>query len=265
MEWLIAYLVLGAFVGFFAGLFGIGGGLVLVPVLSWMFEAQQFSAQNNVHLALGTAMAAIFFSAAYSARTHHAYGAVNLSVVTAMTPGLLIGTGMATFFASRVAPVYLTLFFALFVYFAAAQMLFDLKPTPKRRLPGGWMMALVGAGIGAISSLVSIGGGTLSIPFLLRHNVSLPHAIGTSAALGLPIAVGGSIGYIVTGMWLDNLPRYSLGFVYLPAVVLLAAGSMLTTPLGAKATHHLPIKILRRCFAGLLLVLATRMLLKAVY
>ena len=264
MEWLIAYLALGAFVGFFAGLFGIGGGLVMVPVLSFMFEAQHFSAQNNVHLSLGTAMAAIFFSAASSARTHHAYGAVNLSVVSAMTPGLLIGTGIATVSASRLSPVYLTLFFALFVYFAAAQMLLDLKPKASRQLPGRAAMSLVGIGIGAISSLVSIGGGTLSIPFMLRHNLSLQHAIGTSAALGLPIAIGGSIGYIITGLGLDTLPQYSLGFVYLPAMALLAAGSLLTTPLGAKATHRLPIKILRRGFAVLLFVLATRMLLKAV-
>lgn len=264
MEWLIAYLAMGAFVGFFAGLFGIGGGLVMVPVLSFMFEAQHFSAQNNLHLALGTAMAAIFFSAVYSARTHHGYGAVNFTVVYTMTPGLLIGTGMGTVFASRVSPVYLTLFFALFVYFAAAQMLLNLKPKSTRQLPGRVVMTLAGVGIGAISSLVSIGGGTLSVPFMLRHNVSLQHAIGTSAALGLPIAIGGTIGYIITGMGLDTLPPYSMGFVYLPALVLLAAGSMLTTPLGAKATHRLPIKLLRRGFAGLLLVLATMMLLKLV-
>ena len=262
MEWLLAYLAVGLFVGFFAGLFGIGGGLVMVPVLSFIFAAQHFSAQHNLHLSLGTAMAAILFSAASSAYTHHAHGAVNLAIVRSMTPGLLLGAVLGTLFASRVASFYLAVFFALFVYFAAAQMLLNLKPKATRRLPGRLGMTLAGCGIGAISSLVSIGGGVISVPYMLRHNISLPHAIGTSAALGLPIAIGGSIGYIFTGMSLGTLPQYSLGFVYLPAVFLLAIGSLFTTPLGASATHRLPIKLLRRGFAVLLLVLATRMLLK---
>ncbi|OGS94992.1 MAG: hypothetical protein A3K04_01055 [Gallionellales bacterium RBG_16_56_9] len=262
MEWLLAYLALGAFVGFFAGLFGIGGGLVMVPVLSFLFDAQHLSAQNNLHLSLGTAMAAILFSAAAGARTHHAHGAVNLTIVRTMTPGLLLGTALGTLFASHVSPVYLTVFFALFVYFAALQMILNLKPKAARQLPGRLGMTLAGTGIGAISSMVSIGGGTLSVPFMLRHNIPLKHAIGTSAALGFPIAIGGTIGYIVTGLALGSLPQNTLGFVYLPALFLLAIGSMLTTPLGAKATHRLPLKLLRRSFALLLFVLATKMLLK---
>lgn len=262
MEWLLAYLALGIFVGFFAGLFGIGGGLVLVPVLSFLFDAQNLTAQNNLHLSLGTAMAAILFSAAYSTRTHHAHGMVNFSIVRSMTPSLLIGTGLGALIASRVALIYLTIFFALFVYFAAAQMLLNLKPKPTRQLPGSLGMTLAGTGIGAISSLVSIGGGTLSVPFMLHHNITLKHAIGTSAALGFPIAIGGTLGYIATGWALPSLPPNALGFVYLPALLPIALGSLLTTPLGARATHRLPIKLLRKAFAGLLLLLATQMLLK---
>ena len=262
MEWLIAYLILGTFVGFFAGLFGIGGGLVMVPVLSFLFDAQNFNAQNNMHLALGTAMAAILVSAASSARAHHAHGAVNLTIVRTMTPGLLLGTALGTLLASRVSPFYLAIFFALFVYFAAAQMLLDLKPKAAQQLPGRTGMTLAGIGIGAISSLVSIGGGVLSVPFMLRYNIPLKHAIGTSAALGFPIAIGGTTGYIVTGLSLETLPQYALGFVYLPALIALALGALLTTPLGAKATHRLPLKMLKRGFALLLLVLATKMLLK---
>lgn len=264
MEWYVAYIALGAFTGFFAGMFGIGGGLLLVPVLGFLFEAQHVTTQNNVHLlALGTSMAAIILSAAFSTHTHHRHGAVNRSVVCTMTPGLLLGTALGTLFASRVSPFYLTIFFALFVYFAALQMLLNLKPKPTRQLPGLTGMTLAGSGIGAVSSLVSIGGGTLSVPFLLYHNIPLKHAIGTSAALGFPIAIGGTLGYIATGLAVDNLPPHSLGFVYLPALVLLAIGSLFTTPLGARATHRLPLKILRRGFAVLLLVLATKMLLKA--
>lgn len=262
MEWYFAYLALGIFVGFFAGLFGIGGGLVLVPVLTWLFEMQHLGGAQNLHLALGTSMAAIIYTAIFSARTHHAHGAVNLQVVRNMTPGLLLGTLLGTLLASMVSQFYLTIFFALFVYFAATKMLLDLQPKANRPLPGRAGMTLVGIGIGAVSSLVSIGGGTLSVPFMMRHNISIKHAIGTSAALGLPIALGGTVGYISTGLMLATLPSGTLGFVYLPAVFLLAIGSAFTTPLGAKATHRLPIKLLRRGFSLLLFILATRMLLK---
>ncbi len=263
MEWYAAYLLLGAFVGFFAGLLGIGGGLVLVPVLSWLFEAQHLGGEHDLHLALGTSMAAILYTAASSARTHYAHGAVDLSVVRGMTPGLLSGTLLGTLLASSAAPSWLALFFALFMCFAAAQMLLGLKPGAARQLPGRVVLTLVGGGIGAVSSLVSIGGGTLSVPFMLWHNIPFRQAIGTSAALGFPIALGGTAGYIGTGLMLHTLPGGTLGFVYLPALLMLVLGSAFTTPLGARATHRLPLQPLRRGFAVLLLILAARMLLKA--
>ena len=263
MEWYLAYLLLGAFVGFFAGLLGIGGGLVLVPVLSFLFEAQHLGGAQNMHLALGTSMAAILYTAASSAYTHHAHGAVNMGIVRGMTPGLLLGTLLGALFASGVSQFYLAVFFALFVYFAAAQMLLGLRPKATRQLPGRAGLTLVGSGIGAISSLVSIGGGTLSVPFMLWHNIPFKQAIGTSAAIGFPIALGGTIGYVATGLMLHSLPAGTLGFVYLPALLMLALGSAFTTTPGAKATHRLPLQPLRRGFAVLLLVLATRMLLKA--
>ena len=263
MEWYAAYLALGAFVGFFAGLFGIGGGLVLVPVLGMLFEAQHLTAQNNLHLlTLGTSMAAIILSAVSSTYTHHSHGAINFTVVRTITPGLLLGTALGALFASHVSTAYLTVFFALFVYFAALQMLLDLKPKAARQLPELSGMTLVGVGIGAISSLVSIGGGVLSVPFMLRHNVPLKQAIGTSAALGLPIAIGGTIGYIATGLSVNTLPPNAFGFVYLPALFWVALASIATAPLGAKAAHRLPLDLLRRGFAVLLLALATKMLLK---
>jgi len=264
MEWYLAYFLLGAFVGFFAGLLGIGGGLILVPVLSWMFDAQHLGGEQNLHLALGTSMAAILYTAASSARTHYAHGAVNMGIVRGMTPGLLLGTLLGTLFASGSPQLYLSVFFALFVYFAAAQMLLGFKPKATRQLPGRAGMTLVGSGIGAISSLVSIGGGTLSVPYMLWHNIPFKQAIGTSAALGFPIALGGTLGYVATGLMLHTLPGGTLGFVYLPALFMLIFGSAFTTPLGAKATHRLPLKPLRSGFAILLLVLATRMLLKSI-
>ena len=262
MAWLVAYLTLGATAGFLAGLFGIGGGLLLVPVLLFLFDAHHFPAEHLLHLALGTAMANILFTSLASMRKHHQHGAVNWRIVRQLTPGILIGTAIGAVFATRIPPHFLGIFFALFVYFAAALILFDVRPKPSRQLPDTVGMTLTGVFTGWLSSLVSIGGGTVIVPFLLWCNVSLRNAIGTSAAIGFPVAVGGTIGYVLTGMSVPALPLHSLGFVYLPALLWVALASTLTAPLGAKATHHLKIGLLRKLFALLLLVLATKLLFK---
>ena len=262
MEWVAAYLVLGALVGFFAGLFGIGGGLLLVPALLLVFEAQHFSAGIAMHLALGTSMATIVFTSLSSLRTHHQHGAVNWRVVRRITPGILFGTALGAVIAGAVSARGLSIFFAVFVYFSAAQMLLDLRPHASRQLPGLAGMSLMGTFTGGISSLVSIGGGALIVPFLVWCNVSLRHAIGTAAAIGFPVALGGTLGYIFTGLDQPALPHDSAGYVYLPALLWVALSSVFTAPLGAKAAHRWPLKWLRRGFACLLLILATKMLLK---
>jgi uncharacterized membrane protein YfcA len=262
MEWYAAYLILGAIAGFLAGLFGVGGGLVLVPVLLFLFDAQNFPAEHLLHLALGTSMANILFTALASMRKHHQHGAVNWRVVRNITPGILLGTGIGALLATSIPPHFMGIFFALFVYFAAALMLFDVRPHAARQLPGMAGMTLTGILTGWLSSLVSIGGGTVVVPFLLWCNVSLRNAIGTSAAIGFPIAVGGTIGYVVTGMSIHGLPAPNLGFVYLPALFWVALASVIMAPLGAKATHHMKIGILRKLFAVLLIALATKMLWK---
>ena len=262
MEWDAAYLILGTIAGFLAGLFGIGGGLILVPILLLLFDAQHFPAEHSLHLALGTAMANIQFTSLASMRKHHQHGAVNWRVVRDITPGILLGTGIGAVFATSISPHFLGIFFALFVYFAAAQMLFNIRPKASRQLPGTVGITLTGIFTGWLSTLVSIGGGTIVIPFLIWCNVSLRHAIGTSAAIGFPIAVGGTIGYIVTGINVDALPSHSMGFVYLPALFWVALASIITAPLGAKATHHMKIGLLRKLFAVLLIALATKLLWK---
>lgn len=262
MEWYAAYLTLGAMTGFLAGLFGVGGGLVLVPVLLLLFDAQHFPADHAMHMALGTAMATILFTSLASARKHHQHGAVNWQVVRHITPGILLGTGLGTLSAASISPHGLGIFFALFVYFAAAQILLDVRPKPSRQLPGLAGMSSVGIGTGWISSLVSIGGGTIVVPFLVWCNLPLRNAIGTSAAIGFPVAVGGTIGYIATGMSTHSLPAPSLGFIYLPALLWVALASLVTAPLGAKAAHRMQVGLLRKLFAVLLIVLATKLLLK---
>ncbi len=261
MLWWLSYVALGLFTGFFAGMLGIGGGLVMVPALTMMFASQAgFPPTEVLHLALGTAMAAILFTSLASLRAHHQHGAVLWKIVAQITPGILVGTLLGTLFAASVPAKPLAGFFTAFVCCVAVQMILNLKPKAARELPGAGGVFAVGSGIGAVSALVAIGGGALTVPFLTWCNVRVQHAIGTSAAVGFPIALGGSLGYIFNGWGHAELPRWSLGYVYLPALIWLVPASMLTAPLGARLAHRLPVAALKRVFAGVLILLAAKML-----
>lgn len=260
MQWWLGYLAVGAFAGFFAGMLGIGGGLIMVPILVFLLDTQGLPVEHVLHLALGTSMASIAFTSLSSLRAHHTHGAVIWPIVGRLTPGIVFGTLFGSTFAAALTTKPLSLVFALFVYLAAAQMLVNLKPRPSRTLPGAGGMFAVGTAIGGISSLVAVGGGIMSVPFMTWCNVKLHQAIGTSAALGFPIALAGTIGYIVNGLRADGLPEDSLGFVYLPALAGIAVVSIFTAPLGAIVAHRLPVLTLKRVFAVFLLLLASKML-----
>ena len=260
MEFWLLYVATGIFAGFLAGLLGVGGGLVIVPVLAFIFAAQGFPAAQIMHLALGTSLASIMFTSISSLRTHHAHGAVNWRVVRGITPGIVAGTLGGTVVAAQLSTTFLKMFFVVFLYYVATQMILNIKPKPSRELPGKAGMFGAGSVIGAVSSLVGIGGGTLSVPFMTWCNVKLHQAIGTSAAIGFPIAAAGAAGYVANGWALGTLPAYSLGFVYLPALAGLAVASVLTAPFGARLAHRLPVARLKKFFALLLYVLGTRML-----
>ena len=262
MEWYAAYLMLGAIAGFLGGLFGIGGGTILVPTLLVLFEGQDFPPEYTMHLALGSSMAVIVFTALASMHKHHQHGAVNWRVVRRITPGILLGTALGALSAATIPARGLGVVFALFVYFAAIQILLDLRPHATRQLPGAVGLTAAGTFTGWISSLVSIGGGTVIIPFLIWCNVPLRHAIGTASAIGFPVAIGGTLGYIAIGLHLNTLPEPHLGYVYLPALLWVALASVATAPLGAKAAHRIQVGVLRKLFAVLLLGLATKLLLK---
>ncbi|MFU8818265.1 MAG: sulfite exporter TauE/SafE family protein [Desulfurivibrio sp.] len=254
------YLGLGAVAGVLAGLLGIGGGLVIVPLLVFAFTWQGLPPEHLMHLALGTSLASIIFTAVSSFMAHHKRGAVRWEVVRRITPGVLIGTLAGTFLAAALSTAFLKIFFALFLYFVTWQMLSGRKPQPGRELPGAAGMLGVGGGIGVFSSLVGIGGGTLSVPFMLWCNIGLHQAIGTSAAIGFPIAVAGTIGYLLNGWQVTELPAWSLGYIYLPALAGIVAASVFTAPWGVRLAHSLPVAKLKKVFAILLLAVATRML-----
>ncbi|MDQ2076018.1 sulfite exporter TauE/SafE family protein [Marinimicrobium sp. ABcell2] len=258
--WIFAYVLLGAGTGFMAGLFGIGGGGIMVPALTLLFIAQGFEAEYLVHLALGTSLAAIVPTACASVFTHHQHKAILWPVVVRLVPGIVVGTFAATFVAAYLPPVFLALFFSAFMFLVAAQMLLNRVPSPANQLPGVLGLSAVGTAIGGVSALVAIGGGTMTVPFLTWCKVRLPSAIATSAAVGLPIALAGAVGYAINGASVLGLPERSLGFVYWPAVVCMAAASLFTAPLGARLTHRLPIPLLKCFFAALLVALALQML-----
>jgi len=260
LEWLAAYLALGAFVGFFAGLLGVGGGGIMVPVLTTMFAAQGFPREHMVHLALGTSMAAIVLTSVSSLRAHHAHGAVRWDIVKGITPGVLLGTFGGTFIASTAPTRPLAIFFGCFMAYVSLQMILNVKPKPSRDLPGKTGLAGVGAGIGLVSALVAIGGGSLSVPFMTWCNVKMQNAIGTSAAIGLPIALAGALGYLINGWNVDGLPSLTLGYVFVPALIAISSVSMFTAPLGAKLAHRLPVATLKKIFAGVLILLSAKML-----
>jgi uncharacterized protein len=260
MEWWGAYLAIGATVGFLAGLLGIGGGMIMVPMLFFVFSAKGFPAQHIMHLSLATSMATIVLTSLSSVRAHHRHGAVDWPVARAMAPGIVAGALGAALVAGFIPTRPLAIFFTAFMFYAAAQMFIEVKPKPSRQLPGAAGLFGAGAMIGGVSSVLAAGGAFLSIPFLARCNVPLKRAIGTAAANGFPIAVAGTAGYVLNGLRVPALPDGSLGFVYLPALAIIVAASMPAAPLGAKLAHRLPVKRLRIVFALMLFALALRML-----
>lgn len=257
----LMYMGAGAVAGLLAGLLGIGGGLIIVPMLVFCFSLEHISPAVTMHLALGTSMASIIFTSVSSFRAHHKRGAVEWPLVRRIVLGIFVGTFLGSCLAARMSTGFLKGFFVIFLYYVATQMLLNKKPKPSRQLPGALGTFAVGNIIGAFSSLVGIGGGTLSVPFMTWCNIPVHRAIGTSAAIGLPIAVAGTVGYLVNGWNADYLPPHSVGYIYLPALVGLVVTSVLTAPFGVHLAHSLPVDRLKRIFAILLYVVGTRMLI----
>lgn len=260
MVWISSFLLLGCFVGFVAGLLGVGGGGIMVPVLTTLFLYQGIPAEKVIHLALGTSMAAIIVTSISSLRAHNKEGAVMWHLVKVMSPGIVLGTFLATFLAANVSPFYLALFFSAFMAFVSVQMFINKKPKPTRTIAGNGGLLLGGSAIGAVSALVSTGGGSLTVPYLIWQNVDIKKAIGTSAAIGLPISIAGTVGYIINGWSASSVSHHTLGFVYLPAVLLISITSFIAAPFGARSAHKLPVAALKKVFALLLIVLSIKML-----
>ncbi len=253
---------LGLAIGYLAGLLGIGGGMLMVPFMVFVLSSQGVGEAVLVKVAVATSLATICFTSLSSVWAHHRKGAVLWSVALVLAPGILIGSLAGANLAVALPAKALTVFFALFVTFSATQMLLNKKPKPGRTLPGAIGMFGVGSVIGVLSSMVGAGGAFVSVPFMTWCNVSIHKAVATSAALGFPIALAGSLGYVLAGMGRADLPAGALGYVYIPGLVSIALGSMLTAPWGARTAHRMDIGPLKKVFALFLYAMAAYFLLR---
>jgi uncharacterized membrane protein YfcA len=265
IEWLLVVelLLLGSCTGFLAGLLGVGGGMLMVPFVTLILSNRGVDAGMAVKMAIATSMATIVFTSISSVRAHHQRGTVRWDIVRRMAPGIVLGglLGGAGVFAVLKGQA-LALFFAAFIGYSATQMLRDTVPSPSRRLPGPAGQAAAGGAIGFLSGLVGAGGAFMSVPFMTRRNVPMHAAVSTSAALGFPIAAANTLGYVVGGWGLPPALPGAFGFLYLPALAIVALASVMLAPLGARAAHAMDVKHFKRLFALLLYALASYMLYK---
>jgi uncharacterized membrane protein YfcA len=255
-------LLLGLATGFLAGLLGIGGGMLMVPAVTWVLERKGFPPEHIVKMAVATSLATICFTSISSVRAHHKRGAVLWPVAVALTPGILLGAALGAQIAVAMPTKVLSMLFALFVAFAATQIFLDRKPKPSRTLPGTPGMVAAGGGIGILSALVGAGGAFVSVPFMQWCNVKIHNAVATSAALGFPIALAGTLSYVWAGRDLPQMPPGALGYLYWPGLVVISLASMTMAPLGARTAHRMDIRPLKRVFAVVLYCLAAYFLFR---
>ena len=251
MEFLL-YLLLGAAAGVLAGLFGVGGGIIIVPVLVLSFTAQGIDPAVLTHLAVGTSLATIVFTSINSVLEHQRKGAVLWPVFAWMTLGILLGAGLGSLTAAAIQGPLLQKIIGVFAIVIAIQMGLELKPKAGRAVPGKLGLTAAGGVIGWASAIFGIGGGSLTVPFLVWRSVPMQQAVATSSACGLPIALAGAASFMIIGWHNPDLPAHSLGFVYLPALLGIALTSMFFARFGARLAHKLSPRLLKRLFAALL-------------
>ncbi len=255
------YIVTGAFAGFAAGLFGVGGGLIIVPVLYYIFSTQGYDQQHLMHMAVATSLATIVFTSISSTLAHHKKQAVLWPVVLLLAPGIIIGAWFGGMFSSTLDTKILTSIFAIFELLVATNLLLQKQPGQHQTKINTITATAGGTIIGFISTIVGIGGGTMTVPFLHWFNISMRSAVATSAACGFPIALIGTLSFIYSGWGLPLSDTATLGYLQLYALMIIAPSSFIFAPLGAKLAHSIAEKTLRHSFAFVLLLLSITMFL----
>lgn len=256
----VVYLVIGAIAGLIAGIFGLGGGIIIVPTLIFTFSYMQFSADVLTHLAIGTSLATIIFTSLSAIYVHYKRSAIDWSLAIKLSAGMLLGGLFGAFVADNIKGETLQNVFAGYALFVAIQMWFSLTPKATYGLPQHFICTLLGSIIGFFSGLFGIAGGSLVVPTLTFYKVSMTRAIATSSVTGLPVAVSGTIGYLWMGYDASALPEHSIGYIYVPALVGIVLSSTYFAKLGAKITHKLPPQKLKKAFSLLMILVASRLL-----
>lgn len=268
-------LLLGACTGFLAGLFGIGGGMLMVPFMTFIFTAKQFPPSMVVQMAVATSLATICFTSISSVRAHHQRGAVNWGLSARLAPGILVGSWLGAWLAASISSRLLALLFGLLNLVSALQMWHSTRAARASTAapaaaqdsvgdrPATAELVSAGAGIGVLSGMLGAGGAFVSVPYMSWRKIRMHEAVATAASLGFPIALAGTLSYIVNGWGREGLPAGSAGLVYLPALFVISAASVLTAPLGARTAHRLPTAQLKRYFVWMLMGLAAYMLYRA--
>ena len=254
------YLMLGGAAGFFAGLFGIGGGIILVPFLSWIFSDQGRPESLIMLMAIATSLATIILTSLSSINAHHRHGAIKWEIVARLAPAILIGSVCGTLIAEQLETRVLKSIFGVFLILVSIQTGFQIRPHKQNLNLSKGLCALAGTSIGALSSLLGIGGGTLTVPFLMKCRQPIRNAVAISSACGLPIAVAGTIAYLVLGWEVPGRPDFSLGYIDGSAFLGIIPSSVLFAPLGAKLTHRLPTDRLKRLFAIFIFIVGGKLL-----
>lgn len=253
-------LIGGCAAGFIAGLLGVGGGLIVVPMTLWVLSLQGLSPENAQHIAIGTSFGVMVFTTFMGVVAQHRRKAIDWQTVKAMLIGTAVGTLSGATIAGYIPSKPLQIFFIVFCYAIAIKTFFYRQPKAVRTLPSTLGLAGMGSGVGLISSLLGIGGGVLNVPFLLFCSVPIKNAVGVSAAITFFIGLFGFVGYAFSGWSADSLPPYSLGYCNLPMMASFAATAMIFAPLGVKVSHRLSESMLKKCFVTLVLTVATKML-----
>jgi uncharacterized membrane protein YfcA len=248
--------LIGTATGFLAGLLGIGGGMLMVPFVTLILTSKGYPSDYTVKMAVATSLATICFTSLSSVRAHHRRHAVLWPIVRVLAPGILVGSLVGAQVAVAIPGKVLGVLFALFVAFSATQMFLNRKPQPSRTLPGPAGTFAMGGLIGLLSSLVGAGGAFVSVPFMTWCNVKIHDAVGTSAALGFPIALAGTLGYVWAGRHLPRMPPGSAGYLYLPGLIVISLASITMAPIGARTAHRMDIQPLKKMFAVVLYILA---------
>lgn len=251
---LIIYLLIGAIAGFTAGLFGVGGGLIIVPILYVLFTHLNYDPSVIMHLALGTSLATIIVTSISSVSAHHKRGAVMWRVFRNLAPGLALGSFLGAGIAGYLSGQGLQLLIGIFAIWVAYGMFKGAKKPLQtaQKLPANGLQLLAGGGIGIASAIFGIGGGSLTVPYLVRHGIVIQKAVATSAAAGLPIAVAGALGFMWFGSKTTVDMPHSIGYVHIYAFLGISVMSFITAKLGAKVAHNLSPENLKKCFACLL-------------